>query len=43
MVIGSLYPISVEGLRWGIDPEGAEALSSHHIWTFKWEKVKIRK
>jgi hypothetical protein len=38
MVIGSLCPISVEGvirrLRWGIGPEGGEALSSHHIWTF---------
>jgi hypothetical protein len=31
-------PISVEGairgLRWGIGPKGAEALSSHNIWTF---------
>jgi hypothetical protein len=38
MVIGSLCPISVEGLmrrlRWDIGPEGGEALSSHHIWTF---------
>jgi hypothetical protein len=38
MVIGSLCPISVEevirGLRWGISPKEAEALSSHHIWTF---------
>jgi hypothetical protein len=38
MVIGSLYPISVEGvirgLRWGIGPKGAEAFSSHHIWMF---------
>jgi hypothetical protein len=38
MVIGSLCPISVErvirGLRWGISPKGAEALSSHHLWTF---------
>jgi hypothetical protein len=37
MVIGSLCPISVEGvirgLRWGIGPKGSEALSSHHIWT----------
>jgi hypothetical protein len=37
MVIGSLCPISVEGvirgLRWGIGPR-AKALSSHHIWTF---------
>jgi hypothetical protein len=36
MVIGSLCPISVEGvireLRQGIIPKGAEALSSHHIW-----------
>jgi hypothetical protein len=35
MVIGSLCPISEEwvirGLRWGIGPEGGEALSSHHI------------
>jgi hypothetical protein len=35
MVIGSLCPISVEGvirgLRWGTGPEGSEALSSHHI------------
>jgi hypothetical protein len=34
MVIGSLCPISVEGvirrLRWGNCPKGAEALSSHH-------------
>jgi hypothetical protein len=29
MVIGSLCPISVEGVKW---PE-AEALSFHHIWT----------
>jgi hypothetical protein len=38
MVIGSLCPISVEGvikgLRWGIGPEGGKAFSSHHIWTF---------
>jgi hypothetical protein len=38
MVISSLCPISVEGvireLRWGIGPEGAEALSSHHLWMF---------
>jgi hypothetical protein len=38
MVIGSLCPISVEGvikgLRWGIGPKGAEAPSYHHIWTF---------
>jgi hypothetical protein len=38
LVIGSLSPISVEGLirglRWGIGPEGAKALSSHHIWMF---------
>jgi hypothetical protein len=41
MVIGSLCPISIEGvislirgLRWGIGPEGGKALSSHHIWTF---------
>jgi hypothetical protein len=38
MVIGSLCPISVEGVirgfRWGIGPEGGKALSSHHIWTF---------
>jgi hypothetical protein len=35
MVIGSLCPISVEGvirgLRWGIGPEGSKALSSHLI------------
>jgi hypothetical protein len=35
MVIGSLCPISVEGviggLRWGIGPERGEALSSNHI------------
>jgi hypothetical protein len=33
MVIGSLCPISVEGviraLRWSIGPKGVEALSSH--------------
>jgi hypothetical protein len=38
MVIGSLGPISVEGvireLRWGIATEGGKALSSHHIWMF---------
>jgi hypothetical protein len=38
MVIGSLCPISVEGvirgLKWGTGPKGAKALSSHHIWTF---------
>jgi hypothetical protein len=38
MVIGSLCPISVEGvirgLKWDIGPEGGEALSCHHIWTF---------
>jgi hypothetical protein len=38
MVIGFLCPISVEGVirkfRWDIGPEGAEALSSQHIWTF---------
>jgi hypothetical protein len=36
MVISSLCLITVEevirGLRWGIRPKGAEALSSHHIW-----------
>jgi hypothetical protein len=29
MVIGSICPISVEGLRWGIGPKGGEALPSH--------------
>jgi hypothetical protein len=39
MVIGSICPISVEGvirrLRWGIGLEGGKALSSHHIWPIR--------